>query len=206
MAERKTVAGPCFAKRGYEFSDDSQVALVRRRAQCPVKQFMIADGREENGGGTVLREMGEHPGSPLHEMKAGVGIEQEHQNWTSRCSPWGGTFKAVVQPAGGERVQIALRPAILVGQGTENESLAPAFDLDPFRVDPQRFGDADGLRATRGEDACFHFRIYVYPETGSSKEKTRVSGVPFPASRPKGSRAFPGWRGGGRCGLGSGEG
>lgn len=74
-------------ERCYEFRDDTQVALDRRRVKCPVKQFMIADGRQENGGGTVLREMGEHLGSPLNEMNAGVGIEQERQNLTSRCSP-----------------------------------------------------------------------------------------------------------------------
>jgi len=48
----------------------------------------------------------------------------------------------------GEGFEIPIRPAILIGQGTENESLALAFDLDPFRVDPQLSRAADGLRAT----------------------------------------------------------
>lgn len=92
-----------------------------------------------------------------------------------------GTFEAVVQPTGGEGFEITLGPAILVRQGTENERLTLPFDFDPFRVDPQRFGNADGLRASRGEDAGFHFRIYVYPESRFSKEKTGHFRVSFSA-------------------------
>jgi len=66
------------SERRNEFRDDTQVALDRCRVKCPVKQFVIAYRRQENGARTVLREMGEHPEPSLHEMNAGVGIEQEH--------------------------------------------------------------------------------------------------------------------------------
>jgi len=41
------------SERGNEFRHDTQVALDRRRVKCPVKQFMIADGGQENGPRTV---------------------------------------------------------------------------------------------------------------------------------------------------------
>lgn len=64
--------------------------------------------------------------------------------------------KTLVESSRRERIQVTLRPGVLVRQRPKHKGRAFAFDLDTFGIDSKLFGSTDGLSPARSEYRCFH--------------------------------------------------